>query len=141
MEFNPESNLKMSPDDIAKKVNRKITVFGLSPEEWTWAIMQTFIFFVTATFFSIVLINLGRNINPLMEDVGMLISTGSIILFIPVLYLSIKILKRITKRFGENTAFLVLSQHSAISLLISKKVGVKNYKFKPIPNNGYKRIE
>lgn len=141
MDFEGTKNMKMTDDEIAKAVNNKITLFGLTPDEWGWCILQVGIIFVTIVFISIMLIWLGRAINPEIGEYARNMLNYAIMATPLFIFFAIKALRRITKVFGENTAFLVLSQHNVFSILFNKAAGKKNYDFNPMPNNGYRRIE
>lgn len=134
-DFLATQQIKMTPEEIAKKVNKKILVMGLSPEEWSWCGVQSSIIVFSMLIVAIILINIG------LQALGDFILNFALASFPILLYFSAKVLKIVTKRFGENTAFLVLSQHNPISVLFNKRIGTKNYDFKPHPNNNYKGIE
>lgn len=134
-DFLNTQQIKMSPEEIAKKVNRKIFVMGLSPEEWAWCGIQSSIIVFAMLVTSIVLINIG------MSTIGDLLLNFAILSFPVLLFFSAKTLKMVTRRFGDNTAFLVLSQHNPLSVLFNKKVGAKKKEFSPHPNNNYQGIE
>jgi hypothetical protein len=141
MDFEETKSMKMPDDDIAKAVNNKITLFGLTPDEWGWCMMQVGIFFGIMVMTSVAMIWLGRAIDPVVGDYARGLLNWSLA-FTPIfIFLAVRALRNITKVFGENTAFLVLSQHNLFSILWNKKTGKKNYDFNPIPNNGYRRIE
>ncbi len=141
MDFEETKSMNMSADAIAKAVNNKITLFGLTPDEWGWCMMQVGIFFGTLVFIAVIMIWLGRAIHPDLGEFASSMLNWSLISAPFFIYLTVRALRRITRVFGENTAFLVLSQHNLFSILWNKKTGKKNYDFHPIPNNGYRRIE
>jgi hypothetical protein len=134
-DFLTTQQIKMSPEEIAKKVNKKIFIMGLAPEEWSWCGIQSSIIVFSLVLVSIVFINIG------LEALGDFILTFALLSYPFMLYFSAKILKIVTRRFGDNTAFLVLSQHNPIAVLFNKKIGTKNYTYKPQPNNNHQSIE
>lgn len=131
----------MDPAEISKKINKKIPLFGLYPEEWSWAFAQSFKFLAITAVFGLVLANIGKLTPIPTERIGNDIIDYGLLLFIPSIYASIKMLRLVSRNFGTNTAFLVLSQHSTFALLFSKSTGQKNTKFKPNPNNHFQNIE
>lgn len=134
-DFLTTTQIKMSPEEISKKVNKKIFIAGLAPEEWSWCAIQSSIVVFTGIVLSIILINIG------MQTLGDLLLNFSLAFFPILLYLSARVLKIVTKRFGANTAFLVLSQHNPFAVLFNKKIGSKNYDFAPHPNNNHQSID
>jgi predicted Abi (CAAX) family protease len=140
-DFSMLQSPKLSPSDITKKINRKITIMGITPEVWGWTIMKTATMVFLLIAFSMVFQGLGMFTGlKFIETTGAWASILSFILIIPALIFNVKLLKRVNKRFGENTAFLVLSQHSLYSIFFNKKIGLRNYDFNPEPNNNFKRI-
>ena len=134
-DFLATQQIKMSPEEIAKKVNKKIFIAGLAPEEWSWCAIQSSIIVFSLVIVSLILINIG------LTTIGDFILTFALLSYPFMLYFSAKILKIVTKRFGENTAFLVLSQHNPLAVLFNKKIGSKNYTYKPQPNNNHQSID
>lgn len=131
----------MDPAEISKKINKKIPLFGLYPEEWSWAFGQSFKFLAITAVLGLVLANLGKLTPMPTERLGNDIIDYGLFLFIPSIYLSIKMLRLVSRNFGTNTAFLVLSQHSTFALLFAKATGKKNTIFNPNPNNHHQRID
>ncbi len=131
----------LKDEEITKKLNIKTTIMGLSPETWVWGAMTASAYSLTGIIVSFILQFAGETFSaPALSSWGAWLSGWSLVALIPFFILNIQLLKKINRRFGENTAFLVLAQHNPISVLINKKVGAKNYTFDPMPNNNYKRI-
>lgn len=133
MDFDAPKNVAMTPEQITKKLNQDIRLFGLFAEEWTWIFTQIGAFTITQIFFTTLLTAID------FRSIASEIQFWAFISTPLIFYILVKALRRITNVYGEGTAFIILSQHSLMEILFSNTG--KNHKFNPQPSNNYKSIE
>jgi len=123
----------LTPEEISKRINQSIKLAGLTSEEWSWMFSKLAVYLILMIFASIVLTVIG------LDQLGQSLQLYGL-MFTPVLFFFlIKLLRRITKIYGENTAFLVLAQHSAIEIFFTNIL--KNRTFTPEPSGSYSKLE
>lgn len=139
-DFKPKTSVKMSPEEISKKINVKITLFGLQPEEWSWIMTTLLIIILLAVVSGIVFNLIGGMISPTIPAIANTIMNYVLLSTPFIFYILMKLLRKITKIYGDNTAFLILSQHGIFKILLTSNVR-KNSTFSHHPSSNYKRIK
>lgn len=132
----------LTPEEISKTINKKITFFGIRTDELSWAFYRSLPYFIVVMFLSFVSALAGKVFDMIyVDEAAKTILVMSVVVLILSTFLHVRVVTKLNKRFGDGTALLALSTTSFFTMLFSPKSARKNYDFSVVPNNNYQRIE
>ena len=134
---------EMSSDQIAKTLNKKVTLFGTRTDEIAWALKMALIPFMAAFFgLTLMFVIFGLPpVNYVMQDVVRSLMPFTFVILIVATFINVLLIKRLNRVFGDGAALLALSTTSVVQMILFPTKAKKNFGFDVQPNNNFKRIE